>query len=84
MVKHVEELWGSVDILVNNAGIMLYTTMDSVKMAEWDKMIDVNCKGVTNGIGAVLPGMIKYNQGHIINISSDAGIKVIDCNAIRT
>jgi len=78
MVRHVEELWGSVDILVNNAGIMYYTTMNNVKMTEWDKMIDVNCKGVTNGIGAVLPGMIKSSRGHIINISSDAGLKVTE------
>ena len=76
MVKHVEDLWGSVDILINNAGVMFYTTMSSIKMDEWDKMIDINCKGVTNGIGAVLPGMIKSCRGHIINISSDAGIKV--------
>ena len=76
MVKHVEELWGSIDILVNNAGIMFYTSMSSLKLDAWDKMVDVNCKGVLNGIGAVLPGMVKCGRGHIINISSDSGIRV--------
>lgn len=45
-------------------------------MDAWEQMIDVNCKGVLNGIGAVLPVMIKSGRGHIINISSDAGVRV--------
>jgi len=73
LIKHAEETLGPVDILVNNAGVMYYTHMTSVLMDDWDRMIEVNCKGVTNGVGAVLPGMVERGRGHIVNMSSDAG-----------
>ena len=55
---------------------MPYTYMKNLHEDEWELMVDVNCKGVLNGIGAVLPNMLKRRRGHIINISSDAGRKV--------
>ncbi|XP_029644001.1 linear gramicidin synthase subunit D [Octopus sinensis] len=73
LVQHTECSLGPVDILVNCAGVMYYTLMRNLKEEEWERMIDINCKGVTNCIGAVLDGMIKKKSGHIVNISSDAG-----------
>ena len=69
------QLEAPVSILVNNAGVMHYTFMSSLKEDEWEQAVDVNCKGVLNGIGAVLTGMLDRGRGHIINISSDAGRK---------
>ena len=76
LVKHTVELYGRVDILVNSAGVMYYTMMKNLHLEEWERMVDVNCKGVMNCIGAVLPQMLSQQSGHIINISSDAGRKV--------
>ncbi|XP_077984922.1 uncharacterized protein LOC144439501 [Glandiceps talaboti] len=73
LVKHAESTLGPVDILVNNAGVMYYTMMKNVLEDQWEKTVDVNCKGVLNGIGAVLDGMISRGKGHIVNMSSDAG-----------
>lgn len=64
---------GPVDILVNNAGVWYFTLMSSLKEDAWDEMVDTNCKGVLNCIGAVLDSMVKRKTGHIINISSDSG-----------
>lgn len=73
LIKKTEEQLGPVDILVNNAGIGYITYMKNLLEDEWEKMVDVNCKGVLNGIGAVLPSMMSRKSGHIVNISSDAG-----------
>jgi len=69
------QLGTPVTILVNNAGVMHYTYMRNLHEDEWEQAIDVNCKGVLNGVGAVLPGMLSRGSGHIINLSSDAGRK---------
>ncbi|CAL1531382.1 unnamed protein product [Lymnaea stagnalis] len=84
LVKHTEASLGAVDILVNNAGVMYYTLMKNLHEDEWDRQIDVNCKGVMNGIGAVLDGMLKRGRGHIVNISSDAGRKAFPGLAVYT
>ncbi|XP_050415332.1 uncharacterized protein LOC126829469 isoform X1 [Patella vulgata] len=73
MVRHTELSLGPVDILVNSAGVMYYTYMKSKHYDEWERQIDINCKGLTSCIGAVLTGMIDRKFGHIINISSNAG-----------
>lgn len=64
--------YGSVDVLINNAGLMPISYVEKLKTDEWDKMVDVNIKGVLNGVAAVLPTMRKNKSGHIINISSSA------------
>eukprot|EP00325_Prymnesiales_sp_UTEX-LB-985_P001567 CAMPEP_0174705992 /NCGR_PEP_ID=MMETSP1094-20130205/9007_1 /TAXON_ID=156173 /ORGANISM="Chrysochromulina brevifilum, Strain UTEX LB 985" /LENGTH=1408 /DNA_ID=CAMNT_0015904217 /DNA_START=132 /DNA_END=4358 /DNA_ORIENTATION=+ len=69
------QLGAPISLLVNNAGVMHYTYMRNLKEDEWEQAVDVNCKGVLNGIGAVLTGMLDRGRGHIINISSDAGRK---------
>lgn len=63
-------------MLVNNAGIMPMAAMSKLKVDEWDRMIDVNVKGVLYGIAAVLPSMRTNKSGHIINLSSVAGLRV--------
>ena len=66
---------------MNNAGIMPLAPLDKLMVDEWDRMIEVNIKGVLYGIAAVLPCMRTQGSGHIINIASIAGIKVFVPNA---
>eukprot|EP01098_Paradermamoeba_levis_P009056 TRINITY_DN3750_c0_g1_i1.p1 TRINITY_DN3750_c0_g1~~TRINITY_DN3750_c0_g1_i1.p1 ORF type:complete len:253 (-),score=85.50 TRINITY_DN3750_c0_g1_i1:89-847(-) len=82
LVAETIKTFGHVDILINNAGIMPLTLLKNLHEDEWEKTIDVNVKGVLNGIGAVLPHMLERNSGDIINISSDAGRKVFSGGAI--
>ena len=65
--------FGKIDILVNNAGVMPHSFLYKKKIDDWNKMIDVNIKGVLYGIAAVLPTMRERKSGHIINLSSVAG-----------
>lgn len=76
LVKRTENALGPVDILVNCAGVMYYTMMKNIHEDEWERTVEVNCKGAVNCVGAVLPGMLERGKGHILTISSDAGRKV--------
>jgi NADP-dependent 3-hydroxy acid dehydrogenase YdfG len=76
LVRHAGEELGPVEILVNCAGVMYYTMMKNLCEEEWERTIEVNCKGALNCIGAVLSGMLERGRGHIVMISSDAGRKV--------
>ncbi|AYN96677.1 SDR family oxidoreductase [Pseudomonas sp. LTJR-52] len=68
--------FGKLDVLINNAGLMPIRPMAEVNTDEWDMMIDVNLKGTLYGIAAALPRFLTQESGHIINLSSVAGVKV--------
>ena len=74
-VAEAEEKFGPVDAMVNNAGVMLLGNIDDQNPNEWEQMLDVNVKGLLNGVHAVTKGMIARKAGTIINISSIAGRK---------
>ena len=65
----------SLDVMVCVAGVMYFTKMANAQMDQWDQTIDVNCKGVTNCFGCVIPGMVEAKKGKIVTISSDAGVR---------
>jgi NADP-dependent 3-hydroxy acid dehydrogenase YdfG len=76
LVDAAVEAYGRVDVMINNAGLMPQSLLERLKIDEWDRMIDVNIKGVLYGIAAVLPYMKQQKAGHIVNVSSVAGHKV--------
>jgi NADP-dependent 3-hydroxy acid dehydrogenase YdfG len=74
--------WGRVDVIVNNAGVMPLSLMASMKVEEWERMVDVNIKGVLYGIAAVLPQMTARGSGHIVNIASIGALQVVPTAAV--
>jgi NADP-dependent 3-hydroxy acid dehydrogenase YdfG len=84
--------YGRVDVLINNAGIGPISLFDDLQVDNWDRMIDVNIKGVLYGIAAALPVFRAQGSGHIVNVISTAGLRIVPQqgvyaatkNAVRT
>lgn len=75
LVALAKSEFGGIDVIFNNAGIMPTSPISALKTAEWNDMIDINLKGVLNGVAAVMPDFTSQKHGQIITTSSVAGIK---------
>jgi len=75
LVVKALERFGKIDVLLNNAGVMPISFFDEGKVEEWERMVDINIKGILYGINAVLPHMLERGSGHILAISSVQGHK---------
>ncbi len=82
LVDAAVQAYGRIDVMLNNAGLMPHSPLERLKIDDWNRMIDVNIKGVLYGIAAALPYMKQQKSGHIINVSSVAGHKVRPGSAV--
>jgi NADP-dependent 3-hydroxy acid dehydrogenase YdfG len=81
-VNRARDRFGRLDVLVSNAGLMPLSLLDELKVDEWDRMIDVNIRGVLHGIAAALPLFRAAGSGHFINVASVSGITVAPTTAV--
>ncbi|TBN12351.1 SDR family oxidoreductase [Agrobacterium cavarae] len=92
LIRLGRDRFGSVDVIVNNAGIGPISRFDALRVEDWDAMIDVNLRGALYGIAAALPVFAQQGKGHVINVISTAGLKIVPTmgvyaatkNALRT
>jgi NADP-dependent 3-hydroxy acid dehydrogenase YdfG len=82
IVKLAKDSFGGVDAIFLNAGLMPTSPVSAMKTDEWHKMVDVNIKGVLNGVAAALPTFIERKSGHVVATSSVAGLKAYPGSAI--
>ncbi|WP_427929200.1 SDR family oxidoreductase [Agrobacterium cavarae] len=92
LIRLGRDRFGRVDVIVNNAGIGPISRFDALRVEDWDAMIDVNLRGALHGIAAALPVFAQQGKGHVINVISTAGLKIVPTmgvyaatkNALRT
>lgn len=82
IVKLAKDRFGRVDVIFLNAGLMPNSPLSALKTGEWHQMVDVNVKGVLNGVAAVLPEFLALKAGHVIATSSVAGLKAYPGGAV--
>ncbi len=82
IVKLAKDRFGRVDAIFLNAGLMPTSPLSALKTGDWHQMIDVNVKGVLNGVAAVLPEFLAQKSGHVIATSSVAGLKAYPGSAV--
>jgi len=92
LVNTAVEQYGRLDVLVNNAGVSQLSRIDELDTDGWEDMIDINLKGVLYGMAAAIPIFRQQQSGHIVNIISTSGLKIVPMqgvyagtkNAVRT
>lgn len=82
IVQLAQDTFGRVDVIFLNAGLMPNSPLSALKTDDWHQMVDVNVKGVLNGVAAVLPAFLAQKSGHVITTSSVAGLKAYPGGAV--
>lgn len=82
IIRLAKSRFGRVDVVLNNAGIMPLSPLEAIKIDEWNRMIDVNIRGVLHGIAAGLPVMKEQGFGHLINVASVGAYEVSPTAAV--
>ncbi|WP_330347181.1 SDR family oxidoreductase [Streptomyces sp. NBC_00582] len=81
-VAAARDRYGRLDVIVNNAGVMPLSPLEALKLDEWDRMIDVNVRGVLHGVAAALPVMRAQGGGHVVNVASVGAYEVSPTAAV--
>ena len=81
-VNAAVEKYGTLDVIINNAGVAQLSRIDELDVDGWEQMIDVNIKGVLYGMAAAIPVFKQQQLGHIVNIISTSGIKIVPTQGI--
>jgi NADP-dependent 3-hydroxy acid dehydrogenase YdfG len=82
IVDLAKQKFGRVDVTFLNAGVMPNSPLSALKTDDWHQTVDVNVKGVLNGVAAVLPTFVEQQAGHVIATSSVAGLKAYPGGAV--